>query len=78
MRSTLLTLMAVALTAWFLGTVTAILLYVSLMTVVTASLILLASLVMFGFGAQAGKRRGKLHSQKASSKGELLPANFAS
>jgi hypothetical protein len=55
MRSTLLTIMAISFLAWFLGTLAAILLYAPLMTVVTVSAIVLASLIMFSFGVVAGQ-----------------------
>ncbi len=79
MRSILLTLMAISFTAWFIGTVAALLFFVSVMTVVTVSSILFGSLVMFGFGAHAAGRTARTRLVKAQhpATNKLVPANFA-
>jgi len=66
MKPNLMTVMTISMGTLFAGAIAAFLLYVPVLTIATVSTIVLALIVMFGLGVQAGTRGIKLRLHKSS------------
>jgi hypothetical protein len=78
MKPNLMTVMTISMGALFVGATAAFLLYVPVLNIVTVSTIVLALIVTFGLGVQAGTRGIRLRLHKTSSNGNTASARRAS